>query len=748
MATTTDIAVDGISAPEKNFSLEDHSNTGSTGVEQSVYQFLEKPIIVGSFNFGTSNLRNDILFQSDLLYLVLNNQVWKNKLLGMNNIKATVRLRLQCNASVFNTGGLLMHFIPCYSSNVKSHSGRFSLISKSQQPSILMDINTHGEVQMDIPYIGPTETIDMSAGMFEWGRAFISVYSPFGAGSAAPTNSACTLWMSIHDCTLTNPVQTQARGVVKGQRGAIKVTTTSGKRNVSEQELKPVSLALSAISSMATSLSAIPILTPISAPVAWFTNIASGVASAFGWSKPLNDDFGIRTVNGIHFGSVNFNGKDNSQPLGLGADNKLVGMSSLGGTEEDEMSFNFLKSVWSYWDFTTLSATDTVGVKKTFNITPYNFYSFNSVNGDTILSMTPIAFLSRLFRFIRGGVEIKFHFFKSSLHTGRVMFVFVPPQNTTTVTIDNSTSLHRIIVDFSETQETCFIVPYVATTDYTQFNRSIGSVIMFVLNPLRGPDSVPQQISVAISVRGAPDMEFQSPSTNSRLMPIIAQAGGDDGLYVCEDFATSGYSNKISPSSKYCVGEYASSLLQLMKRYVHFTCPDVLTATNTLVLDPYAGTAIKIGSSTNTYPTVGLDYFSVFSSLYLFYRGGMRFRMFTGAGLGFWSSGIMTGPTSGQYSVNETQPWANQNAYRSAYSQVTSDGGFSVQTPYYSLTYASTVDLSGTYGANADRPAVSLNIFHRGADSVPVWKALNRAVADDFQFSYFIGIPDMVHMIG
>lgn len=741
LATTTSFATDGIELANEKIRLEDVAHTGTTGMTQSIANFLEKPKLITTFQFGVTGAVNDILYQADLLTLLKANPIWMSKIAGMNNIRATVRITMQVNSSPFVAGGLLMHFIPNYSQNVKSHSGRFSLVSKSQQPGIKLDVNVHGEVSMDIPYIGPTRTIDLAAGISDWGRIFVTVWSPYTTGSTGPTTTNVSMWMSLHSVELTNPVA-QAKGIVKGQRGSIKVTA---KPHPSEQEKGPVSTVLSAVSVIASGLTAIPTLAPIAGPVAWFTNIATGVATAFGWSKPINDNFGIRTVNGLHFGMACANGIDNSQPLSVSADNKIRVMTELGGTTEDEMSLNFLKKIYCYYTTYALNTTDTVGsLLYSTALRPQIFQKTSIVNGDTVQAMSTISFLNSIYCMYRGGIEIRFHVFKTKMHTGRLLFCF-SPGTSGIPTLDQTANLHRLIVDISETQEFSICFPYVDSKDYVFNDVNIGTLSVFVLNPLRCPDAASSNVYVTMEVRGTDDLEFQVPN-NVRLNPITAQAGGEEGDTFCEPMGTNNVLDSISTSSQYCIGEHATSLLQLMKRYTLFRFP-AFSNSGVLKFNPHLKESAVAGTTTNTLPTFGMDYYSVFSALYCYYRGGLRFRMTCSSSNNYWSSWLECPArvtTSSFYASQPSEHWTQ--TFTSPMVQPSIDAGFSVQVPYYNRTFASLNRIRIGNNIADDNPTISLCIECAGnIAGIPSRMQMYRAVADDFHFSYFIGVPDMVY---
>lgn len=745
LSTTINVAPDAVHRDVAPVKIEDPTIVATTGVRQDIEQFLAKPLLVTTFNFGTASVANSQLWSEDVSTLLKSNPIWMNKIAGFGNIKATASFMIQANPSPFNAGGLLVHFIPQYSHAVATHAGRYSLMAKSQQPNLIMDINTTKEVVFDIPYIAPVKAYNISSNNYDWGRLFITVFSPFTAGSAAPTSCSVSVWLSFKDIELTNPVVPQGN-IKRGQRGSVK--PFGGKPHPSEQEKGPVSKILSAVSIMAGTLSTIPTLTPIAGPVSWFTNIAAGVATSFGWSKPLDDNFSGRCTMGAHFGAPNCNGSDNSQPLGLFADNKVRVMTSLGGTDEDEMSINYIKSVPAFFGSFQLSTSNLQSLIFTQSIGPIGFQQAVTINGQNTLRMPPITFLGKIFNYWRGGICVRFHMFKTPMHTGRIMVAFQPRPSFTSPTIAQTANLHRAIIDISEGSEFCLTFPFTMNQDYLDTDDVSGDFYVYALNPLRGPDNVSPVVNVTMEVFGAPDLEFQCPATN-RVAPILAQSGGGDpqGEFMCETMGSQGISNSIAGAAQYTTGEHVTSLLQLLKRYVRFKTPAfAFSANGVLRFNPFSTEYFSSTSTTLVAPSMGYDYMSLFACLYAFQRGGVRIRIINTSSPNSWVSWIETPSRIATSTFRPSEAAGHPDSHFSApFSTICNHGGFSVQVPWYNRLYASIVRGFIPAADTNDLPQITLAIENRGDfANKPVRIDMYRAAADDFQFAYFIGVPDLI----
>lgn len=742
--TTVNVAPNAVHREANPVVIEDPTIVATTGVHQGIEEFLGKPFLVSTFTFGTSSVVDSLLWSGDVGTLLESNPIWTNKMAGFGNIRATASFIVQVNPSPFNAGGLLLHFLPQYQHNIPSHGGRFNLVSKSQQPSVKVDINTTKEVVFDIPYIAPVKAYNLVSNNYDWGRLFISVLSPFTAGSAAPTTCSVSVWLSFKDVELMNPVVPQGN-IKRGQRGSVK--PFSRKPHPSEQEKGPVSKVLSAVSIMAGTLSSIPTLTPIAGPVSWFTNIAAGVATSFGWSKPLDDNFSGRCTMSAHFGAPNCNGSDNSQPLGLFADNKIRVMSNLGGTDEDEMSINFIKSVPTWFGSFTLSTSNLQSLIYSKALGPMSFQNADTVNGNLHYHMPPISFLGRVFSLWRGGICVRFHIYKTAMHTGRILVAFQPRPSYTTPTIAQTANLHRAIIDIADGNEFCLTFPYTSNQDYLETSAMSGDFYVYALNPIRGPDNVSSTINVTMEVFCAPDFEFQVPATQ-RFAPILGQSGGGeaDDEILCTPMGAPGISDDVSGASQYTLGEHVTSILQLLKRYTRYKYPSTFFTTagvgrfNPFLTEYYTSTS----TATNT-PGTGLDYMSLFACMYAYQRGGVRIRVANTSSPNSWAAWVETPSriSTSTFRINESANHADGH-FSAPYYQTGNAGGLSVQVPWYNRLYATIVRGYPVAADSTDVPQVSLALENRGDfASKPVRTDMFRAVADDFQFSYFIGVPDM-----
>lgn len=714
-----------------------------TRVEPTIADFMSKPYLVRTGSMSPSNVAGTYLSSFSISPSIYANSVWLDKLRGFSLWRGTAVIRLQVNASPFHAGMLRLHFIPQYTKYIREFSSHnANLQTRTQQPGVEFDIQDT-EVTFRVPYISPTAYFDVASGGEDWGSFFCTVYSPLATGALSPQTVDFSIWLSFEDFEVDGPsAQSYVR---KGQKGTSKAYMI---RQPSEREARPVSTILGQASKIAASAMSIPNLAPFAGPTSWFLNAASGAAAAFGWSKPLDDNSHMRMLNEPHMFSANANSFDLSAPLALLADNKLGFLPNMSGSNEDEMSVAFLKSRFAYIE--TIKWLDTSsGLLWTKSLHPrMGDTSYPAVPGS--YTCTPLSFLSRIFDAWRGGIRLKFTVVKTPFHSGRLMVTFDPAGNVPTV--HASAYLYRTVIDIREGSVFCLDFPYMKNVNYSFCDPSrgpvLGSVNIFVINELRAPPTVSADVEILVEACGSPDMEFQIPSLINH-GPILPQGADEDPVkeLVCDYIGGANPNVGSTESSLYCIGETILSLLQILKRYnlVHTRIAFASSGCWT----PYSLGALRTATPMVN-PEVGGDPLSLFSAMYAYSRGGMRVKLVTTPSSGLMRVGYYQNPTA---QVADTTPiqiknrvdfLSGGNGLGTNMNSLHHGVGFSVQIPQQTRMpfMVNEFDTVQAPPAGGTRPKAMLE-WNCTSTMLPETTFLYRAVADDFNMSYFLSTPIM-----
>lgn len=623
-------------------------NSSSTGnIDQSISSFLAKPVPVNTGFLTPVNLAGSLLFKFNVASTMLAQPIWADKLRGFMNVRGTAKVRLQINANPFQAGRLLLAYIPQYVDSPDSFSTHLtSLTTISQLPHVEMSLQD-AESELIIPYIAPTTHYNLLTGFYDWGTVFCYIYSPLATGTGA-NQAAYTTWLSFDDFEFEVPIVPQSSFSVRtNKKNIIKKYRVNAIKSNLDSEINegagPISSVLSSVSSIAAGLYSIPMLSPIAGPAAWATNLAAGVASSFGWSKPVYDTQPTRVVSTAHAYNANINEPDLVNNLGLIADNKVSIMPDVNLSGVDEMALDFVKRQKAFFTRVTWTTTTLPGPLYSFPVVPAFFANPNS---DTLYGVTeviksvdytPIAFLSTLYQYWRGSIEVTIKVVKTEYHTGRLIIAFSPQLAQTTISNSQSNYVHREIVDLRDGYEFVVKVPYCYNSMYMDTEQVLNDIYTMlqvnVLNELVAPDTCAQSVELLIEVRGGTDMEFQIPRrfNASPSLIITPQSGGDQSdLILDNEIGGSIIHDPSRMAAQLCVGESSTSLLQLVKRYsrMRLFSGDFSSANQIGIWPYYFGAMRATGVALSG--TAGFltgDRLGAISACYAHSRGAVRYRM-------------------------------------------------------------------------------------------------------------------------
>lgn len=572
-------------------------------------------------------------------------------------------------------GRILCFFLP--QRNAVSNQNEWirlnNITQKTQLPRVELDIGTQSECIMEIPYTSPASCLNLRTGIGNLGSVFFQMYSPLEVGSGGSNSCDYTIWVSFKDVELNTPApSTLVFGTQMDFSGAIvhkaQPTGSIKQKKVMESERRrtgwlsdTLNKASNVVALGSELLSPVaPALSSLAAPTEWALSAASGLASAFGWSKPpLNNDTTI-----VKFGSapfmLNSDGCDTAIAHSNQSTNQLRVLPGFGNSDIDEMSLQSLVSRPAFYKSFDMSVNDAVDTSLfNMSLTP-SMYAYETTldplisgqvtkGGTTVAYRTylPIAYFTRFFKYYRGSIKITLKFVKTEFHSGRVSVVYTPGPGIVN-TNANTTFVYRDILDLRHSSEFSFVAPYVSTTPYRPTTNeqvsqpngaSYGDIDIRVVNELKAPASVPSTIRCLVEVSAADDFELACP------VPFIGanQLGGYE--FNARVFTTQmdsvsdivgavskfiGSSKIVNPNNmapaEYCIGEHITSVKQLLTRFSRTSIPVAETNTTTRYLDPWAiGTYGRNDANTGFYET-GLadDYYALIASCFAYSRGSIR----------------------------------------------------------------------------------------------------------------------------
>jgi hypothetical protein len=731
---------------------------------KDVAAFLAKPVNVASGVFTTADPVNATLTSSDIFTLLNAQTIWVNKLQGFLNIRGNVKFRLVINPTPFQAGLLFVGYFPCANQMTNEMNAHlFNRDTVSQIPGTYLNLNNNF-CEITVPYIAPTTFLArdqvLSGDHVSWGQIVVRVFEPLRTGTG-PTSVNWTLWMSIEDLELSGMVQPQMAEAPRKRKGRnpIDAEQNSGKG--------PVAKVMSSGVQLAEDLSAFPLLAPIATPASWVLAALGGLAESFGWSKPTLNEGPCPMSRNVHAYTVNSDTNDNCQPLALRSDNKLSAITDASPGGVDEMSINFIKTRWAYFnDFAWTTAGVTGDLLYSHRVQPDAYQRTYTVGGAAIATNTPAGALSKFYNHYRGSFEYRLRIVKTGFHTGTLAVTWTPGEAAVAPTFAQTPYMYRQIIDIQEGSEFIFNLPYLVSQDYLQTNEYMGVFTVHIVNPLLAPATVASTVDVMVEVRGGPDLTYVNPAGTYDAVPFVPQGievenGGEATALTMgssrHDFDSIHHAMIANGEIQLSVSDLLKAATVLrMNSTTSFSASNgdpVKVATNQIYACRYNGVGI-------TASELGGDLISFIGSWYALQRGSQRWRFMPceegTAGNTFKNFRAMYMPrgntnpdTFFRPTPTNADTWSallnseNGGAIVYATGRVFQmngqNGGIAVQTPYYSRYryslskwVSAPAQIAGGYSTSG-----SLCIANKAATRI----LTTRSLGDDFQFSYFVGIP-------
>lgn len=756
--------------------------SATTGFKQDIVNFLEKPypLQVGTFQSsdGPGTFPPVQLFKT-----ITAIDIYGSKLKGALGLRATIVLKIQMNGDRFMQGRYIMGLLPMVTATQGTSAGDYlnsinrmrqmlsTKTSVTQLPRVEFDLNCDTEAILEIPYVSPYSHYAFNSKHGDVGSMFLYPYVPLTTGTTGSSTCQYTIWCSMKDVEIVGPTLPQMAGSNRRNPRPAGRVLKRGSVTEAEQEaasIGPITSVLRSVAKTADIVAQIPMITAVAKPVSWATNILSQAANVFGWSKPLNIAPPMRMQ---HIWAPFWNNPDAadySQPLSMMLNNSLETLPGMAGTDVDETSIDYLKTIPAFATSVQWTTTASNGANLyTTRLAPANFVATYNDTGTDFAAMTPVGFLSKMFNNYRGSLRFTIKIVKTEFHSGRLVFSYAPRQvDGPDFNLGDSAYLHREIIDVRYGNEFSFVVPYCSVQQYRKVTDPYGSIQLNVLNQLTAPASVNNSVTILIEVSGAPDLEFSFPAAPNLCphVPLIIQGAGFDFQMAMDDDSScmiqNGVVNNASifhdglAAARFCVGEKISSLMSFLKQAKKLRFRTDPGPSDSYLLLPFLQShSITNGDKSIDKGDVVPDFYSIICSCYALSRGGVRLKLYTPTGL--QANTIMTimkdtlaptgpimyGPLSSVTDGSQIEPLMLTTSHN------TSSSAVEIQVPQYGR-FPVRVNSECWRGLSTRlvsivRPGVPDQIVFAGL-SASSSVTLYRAVADDFQLGYFVCVPPML----
>jgi len=738
---------------------------------QGIPDFMQKPYLVTSGSWTTGSAQNADLWSNSVSTIVFGNSAWANKISGFNLVRGTVCFRVQINANPFQQGKLLLHFLPVAEekdavdpSYLAMHNA--CIASKRMHPCVEIDCRDTVGV-MKVPYITPASFYDVKRNFYDWGIFYLTVLSPLQTGASGETSVNYSIFAHFEDFELSAPIVPQMAG---GSSRKYKVTSVAGREaEIASGSQGTISSMLSVGASVANALSDIPFISDIAIPASWILDAGAKVASWFGWSKPENNVNATIVSTQYNRYLATSDGTDNAYPLSLRSDNQVSITTENSLTNEDEMSFSYLKKVSTV--LKTISWTTSQGSGTniySFLVGPQAlFQQITTANTSHTVTMgvgPPIYYLSGAANLWRGGIELVIKFAKTEFHSGRIQVSWTPSSNVAvTPTLSTSTLVIKEIIDIRTGNEFRLKLPWLLNQNYMQLKgvtntQCSGQLDIIVLNELRCPETASSAVNMLLYYCGADDFEFQNMSANDYYRPIFSPQAGDETL-VDETIGGMPSGAVTTMYASQSIGEYFTSIKQLLNRST-IIYPQAIPADANQRLWPwFSGVSyLPSGTAGAHLPLLGGDIYPNLANMYCFYKGSVRTTIVPPnplysfvAALDTYDNTAINVLSNGLLNLFGTAQnyLAGNNGGATGFALTDTSVQYATfKIPYYSQYRCSMIlnqTTSDYIPSEVSQPqdCINYSCMNNGTGLGDSGYFIYRSFSDDFQLSYFIGCPPL-----
>lgn len=477
--------------------------------------------------------------------IIASSDVIADKLRNFQFFRANLSVTVKFNSTRFQQGLVALVYEPYYNAlNDFWKYGNKFLASMTTFPHTLLNLEVSNSATLQIPYCSEYDYFNISGGV-EGGFGTITLYAltPFGAitGDTSVEGYVTARFCDIEYYTPTaEPINST---FLSDRQQRINEARYAVHQGEIEEAAKPgpVTKVSGTIATIASGMSKVPVVGKYAAPVSWIARGVEGVASMFGWSKPVNVSTTQRVTRNPAYGFTHLEGMDDSVTLGAIADNGVEN-ATVNPFEKDEMALGHLFSVPNAIDRFNWSVADDVGkilfVQRVEPINPKQMSA--DVDNTTVhageYSLGSFSYTTSFAELWRGTIEYTLSLVKTQYHSGRLLVQYYPEKIPTTVA--DISEVFSLVIDITRkdggipiTDYTVPIpfasdLPWRLTGDTSTLDETVkvlndnnsfnGYMVISVYNKLVAPSTVADNVSAVIWHNGGDDFKLALPRTHMR----------------------------------------------------------------------------------------------------------------------------------------------------------------------------------------------------------------------------------------
>ncbi|AOC55055.1 polyprotein [Washington bat picornavirus] len=558
------------------------------------------------------------------------------------------KIRVQVNGTKFHAGRLIFAFIPLYD-HANYEDKLYSISSMTALPHVILDAGIANSGELTLPFVHLNTYFNSVSGDRPWqtlGTLVCAVYNRLRAATTSSQTVGVTAWISFDNCELHQPCFAHDVTFPKYNKDKRDKLETPQAESLVEGVLK----------------SALPLVKDLITPeMTSFGNVLGGAADQ---DKPTDPVEITRWVPNVVSGLTKGDGIDRCERLCLKAGGYTIPDADLISTTQDDMNLLQLMKIPTRLQLTSWSSTTTSGTRIAhIPVAPFVIegqeVDSSIVPPVDIFRPTMLSYVSRAFKYWRGGLRYKIQIIASQMHTGRLMVSFGAGLEVGAKEFSKASYLNTYVIDLQEMHEVEFVVPFMAERPWLRCDVTkpvsgkfsaqnfshTGWLDIFILNKLAHPESVSSDVEVNVMISAADDFEVAFPSdfayyqgSGSPISIAFSETAQAESLVEQEAVTTrqdegvitlGKGTGRLTAAGPTTMGEDAMSLKTLLRRYTkayhnhHGVANEykIITFDNTPVLSSVNKCFNK--QQGRQYRTT----LAHFSELFTFWRGSLRYKM-------------------------------------------------------------------------------------------------------------------------
>jgi hypothetical protein len=762
--------------------------------EVELVDFLARPVKIADVTWGNSGISvsGGTAVLDPWTALWYNKRV-SNKIATYANFRSNMRVKMVINGNSFFYGKLMVTYLPFYQIDAVTHKtpGALGVLTTSSQcPKVFLDPTLSEGAEMTLPWFYHTEYLNITTSTIvadSPGALTFHVVNPLKNVNEDLSVSLTTITISVYawfenaeleGATVTNPAF---------------MAPQSGRED--ETHKKPVSQFCTAVADASSVIAKVPVIAPYARAVEEGARVGSKLASALGYSKPVDVAENLKNTPRNTNNMALANTVDDVCKFTVDAKQELSidpRLSGLGG--EDELSFARICSIPTY--LTTALWTTQRDIKYCLlqvNVHPYMW----AAGPDSQYALTACGGVGIHFKYWTGTMEFMFQVASSAFHRGRLLVVYDPRPSSVAIDSPEENAHYSWVVDLAETRNFKVSISNYRHTDWLEITDTVltdiqyidgdtptlaqnkasnGKLSIYVLNKLTVPSNsngINTDIGINMYVNGGSDLKFATPRNTGIRRQSGVEATDKVGTQETTNMGTPENNLRHYKSVKY-IGEEIDSFRTLIKRYQHYLSISKFTFSS-----DYLGYYLLVHQmypvkrpSNGVYPHDVSGFMAVNNLIRLLmqsfsgYKGSMRWKASVNGDVEFNS--IMFGRTDSiaasevQHTVPNPDSAIESSAYRAFMADQIYNCGGTLQSVDMNNVMSSEIPFYSKYsfipGKKGDRTSynemyetnslIMLLPYRGGGSTKRIYIDLWTAAGEDFTCMFFTGWPLMEIIAG